>query len=201
MVNYVYVGGGFFPEDGMIHSFRLSLGDSPALTPLRAVRQGGSFPLWIAADAAKAFVYTTDSPNGADDGFVHAYALGEGGVLTHLNKQCAGGAVSCHLSVVGKTVLIANYSGSNVACLPIQADGSLGSATVHAHPAGTGDLPPCASGRQVEPLRRSRYAPSMLSSTFIRATCRGRRRRTRTCSRRARAARTPSWRTWAPTRS
>src|SRR5262249_16350123 len=48
--------------------------------------------------------------------------------LKLLNRQSAEGAAACYLDVdkTGKTVLVANYSSSSVASLPVQADGSLG---------------------------------------------------------------------------
>ncbi len=54
----------------------------------------------------------------------------ESGDLTPLNQQSSKGAHPCHLSVdhTGKWVLVANYTGGNLAVLPIQPDGSLGAA-------------------------------------------------------------------------
>jgi len=50
------------------------------------------------------------------------------GELTLLGQQPSGGAQPCHVSVTpcGKYVLAANYSGGNVACYPVNRDGSLG---------------------------------------------------------------------------
>lgn len=49
------------------------------------------------------------------------------GKLTELNRQSTGGADPCHIVTdkAGKDVLVANYSGGSIACLPIKADGSL----------------------------------------------------------------------------
>ena len=53
------------------------------------------------------------------------------GTLRLLNQQSSVGSGPCHLSVdrTGKNVLVANYGSGSVACLPIQADGSLNAAT------------------------------------------------------------------------
>jgi len=172
MPTFVYAGSGFFgvvpgsketkENDGEIHSFELTTtlkeppprepGDrrppvlTPTFAPLEVIKQGGSFPMWLAADEAQRFLYAVDSPTGEEPGLVHAYAVTDDGKLTELNSVSSEGSVPCHLSVVGKTVLVANYSGGNVAALPIAADGSLGAATsVHVH--GPGAKGGHASGR------------------------------------------------------
>jgi len=132
--------------DGEIHSFSLA-DDGKTFTAIEVVSQGGTFPMFLACDDSKRFVYAAETP--ADDGdapgFINAYALSDVGKLTLLNRVGSGGAVPCHLSVVGKTVLVANYIGGSVAALPIQPDGSLGeAASVHSHGDGVGGHP---SGR------------------------------------------------------
>ena len=73
-------------------------------------------------------------------GLIHSYAINQTtGELTPLGKVSAEGSVPCHMSVVGKTCLVANYVGGNVAAFPIGEDGALGAATsVHAHGPGAG---------------------------------------------------------------
>lgn len=64
-------------------------------------------------------------------GGVSAFSIAsETGDLTALNQQSSRGAHPCHLAVdaSGKWVLVANYSGGNLAVLPILANGSLGPA-------------------------------------------------------------------------
>jgi 6-phosphogluconolactonase len=60
-----------------------------------------------------------------------------------LNRQPARGAAPCHLVVdrAGKNVLVANYSGGNVAVLPIQSDGRLAEATGFVQHKGSGANP------------------------------------------------------------
>jgi 6-phosphogluconolactonase len=69
---------------------------------------------------------------GERSGGVSAYSLDlKTGGLTLLNQQPSGGGAPCHLVVdkTGQHVLLANYSGGNVASLPIGKNGSLGEAT------------------------------------------------------------------------
>jgi len=70
-----------------------------------------------------------------------------------LNRQPAGGAFPCHLSVdaIGKFVLVANYSGGSVPLLPVENDGRLGAAT---------DLIQHA-GSSVNPQRKKRISQSI----------------------------------------
>lgn len=73
-------------------------------------------------------VSEVESIDGHKGGGVSAYRINpDTGALTHLNGQITGGGAPCHLVVdpPGRNVLIANYSGGSVACLPIQTDGSL----------------------------------------------------------------------------
>lgn len=64
---------------------------------------------------------------GKKQGAVSALAVQPDGTLRLLNQQPSGGAGPCHLSVhpTGRYVLVANYGGGSVACLPIQANGQL----------------------------------------------------------------------------
>lgn len=65
---------------------------------------------------------------GQKSGSVTAFAVDpETGSLNQLNEQPSHGAAPCHLVVdkTGRWVLVANYSGGNVATLPIAEDGSL----------------------------------------------------------------------------
>ena len=70
--------------------------------------------------------------NGKKGGGVSALAIDPAsGKLTLLNQQSSVGSGPCHLTVdrAGKNVLVANYGSGSVACLPIQADGTLSAAS------------------------------------------------------------------------
>jgi 6-phosphogluconolactonase len=77
-------------------------------------------------------------------GWLSAYAIDAAdGHLTLLNKQPAGGAGPCHLTIdaAGKHLLAANYGGGTAAVLPIAADGTLGPATSVVTHEGRGPKP------------------------------------------------------------
>jgi len=106
------------------------------LEPLRLAAQAEA-PGYLALSPDGRFLYAT---LGAQGGAVGAFRVESDGGLTPLNAQPSGGEGPCHLSVdaTGRNVFVANYSGGNVACLRVGADGSLGerSALVQLH--GTG---------------------------------------------------------------
>lgn len=69
--------------------------------------------------------------DGAGVGGVAAYTIDPAtGKLSHLNTQPTGGAHPCHISIdkTGRFVLVANYTGGNVASFQIREDGSLSEA-------------------------------------------------------------------------
>jgi 6-phosphogluconolactonase len=66
---------------------------------------------------------------GKRGGAISAFAIEPAdGKLTLLNQQSTRGAGTCHLVIdrTGKHVVVANYGGGSVSCLPIEADGRLG---------------------------------------------------------------------------
>ena len=85
----------------------------PSRPLLYAVGEVGSFE-------GKKGAWSTPSPS-----------IRQTGKLSLLNQQSSQGPGPCHLMVdrSGKCVIVANYSGGSVACLPIQDDGRLGEAT------------------------------------------------------------------------
>jgi 6-phosphogluconolactonase len=92
-------------------------------------------PSFLAIDPSKKFLYAvneTEKWEGRDNcGGVSAFSIdSQSGELKPLNKQPSEGGAPCHISIDGKGrfTFIANYSGGNVAVLPIEKDGSLGKA-------------------------------------------------------------------------
>src|SRR5882724_336214 len=78
---------------------------------------------------------------GQASGGVSAFAVDpKTGKLTFLNEVPSRGADPCYISFdkTGKFVLVANYTGGNVAVFPIQPDGRLGEATGFVQHTGTG---------------------------------------------------------------
>ena len=66
-----------------------------------------------------------------DGGGVAAYRLSPDGKATFLNGQDTKGKGATHVSVdqTGRYLFAANYGSGSVACLPLQADGSIGPAS------------------------------------------------------------------------
>lgn len=65
---------------------------------------------------------------GEKAGGVSAFKINhETGALDLINQESSKGAGPCHLVVdaLGQNILVANYGGGSVACLPIEADGSV----------------------------------------------------------------------------
>jgi 6-phosphogluconolactonase len=86
-------------------------------------------PSFLTIDPSKHCLYAVnETPAGA----VSAFRIDrKTRALKFLNQQRSEGADPCHLTVdqAGRSLLLANYTGGSVAVLPIQRDGSLGSAS------------------------------------------------------------------------
>lgn len=84
-----------------------------------------SNPSFVAIHPTGKFLYSCSEVN---NGSVVAFSSDpETGALKELNQQSSAGAAPCHIVVdqKGRFALVANYSGGNVAVLPIDADGKL----------------------------------------------------------------------------
>lgn len=95
------------------------------------VCRGIDNPSFLIFDHQRKFVYAVNETadfNGQSSGAVSAFRRDEKtGKLTFLNAQPSLGAHPCHLSMdrTGKFILVANYTGGNVAVLSIKTDGHL----------------------------------------------------------------------------
>jgi len=91
-------------------------------------------PSFLALHPSGRWLYSVTSTVSTDgnslDEVVAFVVLPDGG-LRLLNRQLAGGASPCHLSVdaSGHVLFLANYRGANVATFTIRADGTLSPAT------------------------------------------------------------------------
>jgi 6-phosphogluconolactonase len=88
-------------------------------------------PSFLALDRTRRFLYAVNEVQefeGKPGGAVSAYAIERDGKLKFLNQQASQGAHPCHLTVdrKRKNLLVANYTGGNLALLPIHSDGTLG---------------------------------------------------------------------------
>ena len=92
-------------------------------------------PSFLAIHPSQKFLYAVGEVSdfeGKKSGGVSAFVVDpKSGALKLINQMSSGGAGPCHLTVdaTGKDVLVANYGGGSVACLPINDDGSLRAAS------------------------------------------------------------------------
>jgi len=97
---------------------------------------------YLAVAPGGKYVYATNE-NGKDDngGEVSAYSFDKkSGRLTFLNKQLSGGDHPCYVEIdrTGKWVIVGNYSSGTLSVLPVNTDGSLGTAIQTIHHQGAG---------------------------------------------------------------
>ena len=90
-------------------------------------------PSWIAIHPSKKYLYAANevSNYNGNSGSVSAFAIDSvSGDLSPLNTVNSEGAGPAYLSIdsSGRYAFVANYGGGSIAVLPIQPDGSLGSA-------------------------------------------------------------------------
>jgi len=88
-------------------------------------------PSFLAIDPTNRFLYAVNEVqkyNNESSGGVSAFAIDRTtGKLSLLNEVPSGGADPCYVALdrTGKYVLVANYTGGNVAVFPVRADGAL----------------------------------------------------------------------------
>ncbi|KAF0245716.1 MAG: 3-carboxymuconate [Planctomycetota bacterium] len=149
----VYVGTFTGPGSEGIYRFELDLSTGAASAPVVAAKVTN--PSFLAIHPNGKFLYSVGEigGKGKKSGAVTAFAIGAEGNLTQLNEQSSEGAGPCHLVVdkAGKNVLVANYGGGSIACLPIQPDGSLAPASSAIKHAGSS----VDTGRQSAPHAHS----------------------------------------------
>jgi len=137
----VYVGTYSGKEQQGIRVFRLDA-QTGALTPLGGASGVGN-PSFVALHPNGHFLFAVGEVGNFDakgGGAVASFATNpETGALKMLNQQSSGGNGPCHLSVdpAGKNVLVANYGGGSIACLPITQNGWLHHATAFVQHTGS----------------------------------------------------------------
>lgn len=99
-----------------------------------AATGGVDNPSFVSIDPTRRYLYAvneTSSYQGKPGGSVSAFSINsESGALTPINRKATHGAAPCYVTVDAKAkfVLVANYTGGNVAVLPIEESGALGEA-------------------------------------------------------------------------
>ena len=100
-------------------------------------------PSFVAIHPSGEFLYAvneTQNYKGASSGVVSAFAIDrQTGKLTLLNETASRGADPCYIAFdkTGKFVLVANYTGGNVAVFPLLPDGHVGESSVVLRDTGT----------------------------------------------------------------
>ena len=114
-----------------IYTYRMN-SETGELTKFSSIKSEN--PSFLTLDRSKRFLYAVNEVpqfEGKASGGVSAYAIDKTGKLNLLNQQPSMGADPCYLTVDSKrtSLLVANYTGGNVALLPILKNGTLGPAT------------------------------------------------------------------------
>lgn len=129
----VYVGTYTSGKSEGIYLYRLDL-SSGELKHV-ATTKGVKDPSYLALSPNRRYLYAVNELEefaGKKSGAISAFAVDRAkNELRFLNQQPSLGGSPCYVDVdrTGRFVLVANYSGGNVAVFPIRSDGSLGEAT------------------------------------------------------------------------
>jgi 6-phosphogluconolactonase len=125
-------------------------------------------PSFLAVDASHRFLYAVNEVHdykGENSGGVTAFAVDpKTGKLSELNEVASRGADPCYISFdrTGKFVLVANYSGGNVAVFPLSSDGRIGDASSVLKDSGalgpTKDRQEAPHAHWIEASARNRFA-------------------------------------------
>jgi 6-phosphogluconolactonase len=114
-----------------LYSLNLTSGELKRIDVTKDVKD----PSYLAIAPNRRYLFAVNEVEdfeGKKSGALSAFAIDQRtGSLRLLNQQSSLGGAPCYAVVdrMGRFVLVANYSGGNVAVLPIQRDGSLGEAT------------------------------------------------------------------------
>ena len=133
--------------------------------------KGINNPSFLALHPGGNYLYAVNEVSnfgGQKAGGLSAFAIESDGSLKFLNQQSSVGDGPCHLVVdhMGKYVLAANYGGGSVCMVPLEEDGSLGSASDFVQHEGSSIDPnrqqePHAHSINVAPDNRFAFAPDL----------------------------------------
>jgi 6-phosphogluconolactonase len=162
----LFVGTYTKGESQGVYAYRYDA-KSGEVTPLGLAAKTSN-PSFLTVDAAHKFLYAVNEDSkyqGQASGGVTAFSIDrKTGRLTELTEVASHGADPCHISIdrSGKYVLVANYTGGNVAVFPIQADGRLGEASSVVNDSGTlgpnKERQEAAHAHWIEASARNRFA-------------------------------------------
>lgn len=129
----VYVGTYTSGKSVGIYLYRLDLSDGSLKHA--GTTEGVVNPSYLTLDRTRRRLYAVNEVEeyeGAPGGAVSAFEIeAKSGALRLINRRHSKGGAPCYVAVSesGNFVLVANYTGGNVAVLPVLRDGSLGEAT------------------------------------------------------------------------
>ena len=138
----MYVGTYTVRDSQGVYAYRYD-SVSGQLEPLGLAAKTSN-PSFLVVHPNHRFLYVANEDHdyqGQSSGIVSAFSIDpKTGKLTLLNQLASRGADPCHISVdsKGKFVLVANYTGGNLAVFPILEDGRLGEASEFIQHKGTG---------------------------------------------------------------
>jgi len=166
--NYIlYVGTYTGAESKGIYAYGYDA-KSGKLAPLGLAAETAS-PSFLTVDPSHRFLYAVNEVHdykGESSGGVTAFAIDDRktGKLAELNEVASRGADPCYIALdrTGKYVLVANYSGGNVAVFPLSADGHIGEASSVLKDSGTlgpiKDRQEAPHAHWIEASARNRFA-------------------------------------------
>jgi len=114
-----------------LYSLNLTSGELKHIATTKGVKD----PSFLAVASSRRYLYAVNEVEkfaGKKSGAVSAFAIDQRtGELRFLNQQPSLGGAPCYVVVdqTDRFVLVANYTGGNVAVLPVRSDGSLAEAT------------------------------------------------------------------------
>jgi len=162
---FVYVGTYTTNGSKGIYSYRFD-SRSGQLTEMRLAAETEN-PSFLAIDPSQRFLYAVNEVQkykNESSGGISAFAIDRAtGKLSFLNEVASGGADPCYVALdkTGKYVLVANYTGGNVAVFPARADGALSERSAFVQHNGSGPNKERQEGPHahwIETTRDNRFA-------------------------------------------
>ena len=137
------------------------------LSEPKRVAEVGS-PGFVVLRKGGGHLYSTARGERGEPGKVFGFEVKEDGSLVEIAQQSSGGGGPCHVDLTpdGKTLLVANYSGGNVASYLVKDDGTFGRAVSVQQHEGSSVHPkrqqrPHAHGFFAGPQGKFAYAPDL----------------------------------------
>jgi 6-phosphogluconolactonase len=140
--HYLLVGTYDSPKSEGVYVFKFNSSDGTA-KEISHIKT--SNPSFVTVSPDERFVYAVfeTAPQDGKGGDIAAFTFNkQTGTLSPVNRQPSGGDHPCHVETdrTGKWLFASNYTSGSLSLLPINADGSLGKASIFQH-TGAGKHP------------------------------------------------------------